>query len=122
MKIQAQSVQHRKVSEKIKLVFIERSNIFKCDLQLINDDDANRTIGDQGPPGSGALLGSAPALLHSRPAGEAEEQRPSREPIIAKWAQRRGPLSSANQHMCSDEGEGARASIRRSMSERRKSI
>ena len=56
-----------------EFIFIERSNIFKCDMQLINDDDTDRTIGDPSPPGSGALLGNAPELLHSRPAGEDEE-------------------------------------------------
>ena len=42
-----------------------------------DDDDANRTIGDPGPFGSWTLLGTAPELLYSRSAGEAEELRPS---------------------------------------------
>ena len=60
-----------------------------------DDDDANRTIGDPGPPGSWTLLGAAPELLHSRSAGEAEELRPSRGPrIIIKW----GPSEGADEH------------------------
>ena len=99
---------------KSEFIFIEKSNSFNCDLKLINDDDANRTIGDPGPPGSRTLLGTAPALLHSRSAGEAEEQRPSRESRrIIKW----GPPEGAEEHRGGD-GEGARASPRRSLSDR----